>query len=204
MEDGWDGRHIMHFSRNNVLLNPVSRDYFDRPRVEKKDSDPGLRVVPVRATWSLGDLHTYPAAGPLSGDSPTSSSSRQSPYMAPERVKAHAEKKWQKVAEAAWDGRHATMHSTGNELLHDSQKELFGRFVKSRSQVVVPHRVHGITEHYFPHHQYGNENGCDDAPTAAELLLTGLDQVPIPPVPRAGRRLLQQARGVHTHSAPAL
>lgn len=197
LEDKWDARHYTHFSCNNEILNPACRDYFDRPR-ELPAQTPGLRPkVLLRPTWSLGDSQRYDAPGAGSRGTPEprplASSMSSSSIMA---AAAAARKR-----EAAWNDRWAVTHSHGNEVNHDSQKELFGRFVPSRSQRVLPHRVHGITKHVYPYHQYGNPDGADDGPTAAETLLGAGDEVPVPPLPSRGLWRLPQSPSA---SAPNL
>mmetsp|Transcript_24767 Transcript_24767/g.53864 ORF Transcript_24767/g.53864 Transcript_24767/m.53864 type:complete len:288 (-) Transcript_24767:46-909(-) len=201
LEDGWNEKHWRHFSRVNQKLNPLTRDYFDRPREERRPNDPSVRLAPLLATWSL----VHEADTPASASTPTltssvslpalpsststsdpslgvsqlallqgessASSSKTRPYISLEKAQAVAEKRRCKVREASWNGRHHVTHSVANNQYHDSQKELFGRYVQPRSKLTLPHRVHGITAHIFPHRQYGNENGSDDFPIEVEMML---------------------------------
>mmetsp|Transcript_60299 Transcript_60299/g.152659 ORF Transcript_60299/g.152659 Transcript_60299/m.152659 type:complete len:237 (+) Transcript_60299:103-813(+) len=179
LEDNWNGRHQMHFSYTNPILNPAYRDYFDRPRELREENDPRLNVIRWQSTWALGDGHRYDGAGAALrgsefGKTPLSPSAARA-------AAADARRR------AGWNGRHHVTHSAANELFIDGQKELFGRFVQPRSKRVLPNKVYGITQHHYPHHQIGHPEGCDDGPTAAELLLSEMDDVPVLPLP--GRSL---------------
>jgi hypothetical protein len=94
----------------------------------------------------------------------------------------------------AWDSRHHVTHSAGNHLRHDGDREYFSRHVKPRSQLLLPVIRKGITKSLYPHPQVGSEDGTDDEPSTAELMLSYDDQ--LPPLPNPASRLPPSAKHV--------
>jgi len=188
LEDKWNGRHQMHFSYTNPILNPAYRDYFDRPRDLRDDKDPRLNVIRWQSSWALGDSQRGDGAMTRSsefGRSPSSPSLSRS-------AASHARRR------SGWNDRHQVTHSAANELFSEGQKEYFSKFVEPRSKRVLPNRMYGITQHLYPHHQLGNPEGCDDGPTAAELLLSEMDDVPVLPLPLEGQGAQPPRRQLNT------
>lgn len=144
LEAGWDSQHCISFSRNNGAVNPLLRDYFDRPRAAPS-REPGYelkRAGKYHPWWRLdfGPGGRHSQAG-LGQDRPSSAA-------------AHRQ---------TWDLRHQLTASRTNDVNCDGRREYFGRFVDSEAERMLPadHVKVGITKHYFPHFQRGNSDGCD-------------------------------------------
>lgn len=163
LEDQWNNRHQIHFSRLNSRINPSIRDYFDRQR-DDSEAHPGVRSqVQLRPTWLLGERKFDHDSNDGFKPSPTSSLQRMaSTYAEDTKV-------------TGWNDRHHVTVSSGNRRLHENQREYFSRFVAPRSKRVLPQRPTGITAHQFPHAQRGNPNGQDDGPSPAGYLLNDGD-----------------------------
>jgi len=176
LETSWDGRHGLHFSRNNPILSPGCRDYFDRPRqLPPETLEECVKVAgkPVKliSNWAL-----EPEPQDLSA---SFGRSKKSAFMGrscsgfPEFAKA----------EAGWNDRHHVTASEANHLFHDNDKEYFSKFQERRSKRVIPKRVNGITQHLYPFRQRGNPDGRDDPPPLSESLLRRDGELPVPSLP---------------------
>lgn len=161
LEEMWDGRHGIHFSRMNHMMNPAFRDYFDRGReAEKVPGPPGVRPqVCWRPHWSLNVYEKRPAN--FNNEGPSAERG------VPEALKTKSDRR----GEGGWDNRFHITHSMANHLFHDAAKELFSRNVPPRSERVLVNQQKGITKHIYRHPVKHNPDGSDDRPSSAEALL---------------------------------
>lgn len=172
LEGTWTGRHWLHFSRNNPILSPTCRDFFDRPRHERDEKNTGVtKIAKLVPSWSLGQEPRD--TGAIFGKARTVGLGRSCSGLP---AFAHAE--------SGWNDRHHVTHSEANHLFHDSDREYFSLYQGRRSKRVVPKRVNGITNLLYPHRHKGNPDGKDEPVTAGELLLRPGHDLPVHPVPR--------------------
>lgn len=171
LESTWDKRHWMHFSRNNPILSPTCRDYFDRPRHERGEYAGVTKIVKQIPSWSLEPEPRD--IGAIFGRSRPVGLGRSCSGL-PQFAQT----------EAGWNDRHHVAHSEANHLFHDNDREYFGSFQGKRSKRVIPKRVNGITNLLYPYRQKGNPDGMDQPPTNGELLLRPGHDLPVHPVPR--------------------
>jgi len=147
LEKSWDGRHQMHFSMTNAILNPVCRDYFDRPR-EIATNQPGVSKKNYRSSWQLNSGYVIKDKSRDADGNPKQSKRR-----------------------VGWDGRHGVTVSENNHVLGENDREYFSRFVDKRADRLLPQQQKGLTRHYQPIRLKGNSEGVDDPHTHSELLL---------------------------------
>uniref|UniRef100_A0A7S4UXN6 Uncharacterized protein n=1 Tax=Alexandrium monilatum TaxID=311494 RepID=A0A7S4UXN6_9DINO len=165
LEDRWDGRHQLHFSKNNEILTPGLRDYFDRGRELPSEESFWVRSqTPVRPTYLLSH-------DPRHEDPDGSARFRTRPHLATSPFRPRPPRPVLRRLEDSWNGRHHVTTSLWNDLYHENSREYFSRNVAPRSERVLQQRLNGITLHVNPHKHPDCENGCDDPPTAAEALI---------------------------------
>lgn len=172
LESTWEGRHWKHFSRNNAILSPGCRDYFDRPRLERSENNLGVtKIAKLVPSWSLEpeprDL------GAIFGKSRAVGMGRSCSGL-PQFAQS----------ESGWNDRHHVTHSEANHLFHDSDREYFSLHQGRRSKRVIPKRVNGITTLLYPHRHRRNPDGKDEPVSVGELLLRPGHDLPVHPVPR--------------------
>eukprot|EP00933_Yihiella_yeosuensis_P054207 TRINITY_DN52591_c0_g1_i1.p1 TRINITY_DN52591_c0_g1~~TRINITY_DN52591_c0_g1_i1.p1 ORF type:complete len:279 (+),score=36.70 TRINITY_DN52591_c0_g1_i1:68-838(+) len=198
LEKGWDGRHQLHFSRNNSILTLTCRDYFDRPREFPPETGAEIKNVRAIPTWTLGSEPAYKGApmrmctgcsDPVLRQLPVRYErckpfSKTGPAPKPSALERSTSTPAMKPREDGWDARHALLHSAANSVYHESDKEYFSMYLQPRSKRVVPKRVNGITQLLRPHkHPYGNADGADDPISLGETLLQPKSELPLPRVP---------------------
>eukprot|EP00441_Pelagodinium_beii_P017332 CAMPEP_0197662192 /NCGR_PEP_ID=MMETSP1338-20131121/52420_1 /TAXON_ID=43686 ORGANISM="Pelagodinium beii, Strain RCC1491" /NCGR_SAMPLE_ID=MMETSP1338 /ASSEMBLY_ACC=CAM_ASM_000754 /LENGTH=243 /DNA_ID=CAMNT_0043239921 /DNA_START=67 /DNA_END=798 /DNA_ORIENTATION=- len=177
LEGTWESRHWMHFSRNNPILSPGCRDYFDRPRHLPPETLAEVVKVagqPVKlvSTWAL-----EPEARDLGqsfGRSKSAGMGRSGSGL-PQYAKR----------ESGWNDRHHITVSEANHLFHDNDREYFSKFQERRSKRVIPKRVNGVTQHLYPLKHPGNPDGRDDPVPLSESLLRRGTELPVPALPGA-------------------
>lgn len=204
LEEQWNSRHTVVYSRRNNQLAANCRDYFDRPR-HVQDASVYLPVsVALKPVWLLscvsqqslgsqGALGSANIPGQLGGSSGASEpqSSRHSEASKLTAGTANLSSR------SDWNDRHHITQSVGNLHLHDNDREYFGRFLEPKSKRVLQHRVNGLTKHHFPIVQPGQPDGRDGDLSQAEVWING----PVRPSPLT--RALSETRSRNTAAPPA-
>mmetsp|Transcript_128746 Transcript_128746/g.223285 ORF Transcript_128746/g.223285 Transcript_128746/m.223285 type:complete len:230 (+) Transcript_128746:56-745(+) len=187
LEGQWNGRHQIPASRTNSIVNPTFRDYFDRPRDVDYDF-PGVRpCVRWRPTWLLTE-------GYGNKDADLSNLGMRSAPGNVDPTKIGRKRRPQ------WNERHYVTHSAANQHYHDSRREYFSRHVKPSSQLMLPARPPGLTKALLPYKSHGHEDGIDDEPSVAELILRDTEH--LPPMPGPLSKLPPAARAVIVAGRP--
>lgn len=129
LEQGWNTRHHVSFSKGNLEIHPMHRSYFDRLR-ELESMAPGPKQTPpLECSFLLPPkehsaerLPVPPMVEPL-------------PALPPSAF-PHPK---------VWNTRHGVTHSKGNKFYHDKDRELFSRYLQPARSRVSPERTFGIT-----------------------------------------------------------
>lgn len=187
LEEQWNGRHHMHFSRVNAKVNPAVRDYFDRQRDDDADRPWVRSHVRIRSTWSLAEsgreldgVDVLRSSSTASLERSTASLQRIPPALGTGR------------AAGGWDDRHHVTVSLNNRRLHENQREYFTRVVAPRSKRVLPQRPSGITQHQYHYAMRGSPYGQDDNPSTVFMLDAG-DELALSPTPHGAQPRLPEA-----------
>lgn len=176
LENSWDSRHWMHFSRNNDILPLMCRDYFDRPRYIPPETGFEIKQDRLATSWLLKE--------PLEASlRPHTSPLLERSFSTPEM----------KPLEDGWNDHFHCTHSASNHLYHENNREYFSTYCNGRSKQVLPRKQRGLEKHYFPRRSVCKLEGVDDPPSLAETLLMPNEPISLPSLPNSLMRALSSS-----------